>query len=73
VQEIEEVMKFAPPYFYRPDVCQCQLCIKHRADLEVQRVVNVLNSWPAGGVTRKPIVNTKPRLRAVKVNGHARA
>lgn len=47
-------MKFVPPYFYRPDVCQCQLCVEHREEQEVQRVVRVLAYWKANVSKRKP-------------------
>jgi len=59
-------MKFVPPYFYRPDVCQCQLCVAHRAEQEVQRVVRVLNSWPKGGVIGRAHTVRKPQLKSVK-------
>lgn len=47
-------MTYLPPYLYRPDICPCHLCVENRAKLEVERVANVLNTWPVGGlVTRK--------------------
>jgi hypothetical protein len=55
----EGVMKFVPPYFYRPDVCQCQLCVEHRAEQEVQRV---FVCWRTG----RPMYRSASRSRAAQ-------
>lgn len=58
-------MTYLPPYLYRPDICPCHLCVENRAKLEVERVANVLNTWPKNGLIGRKAVR-KTKLKAVK-------